>query len=439
VAAVVVIAIIATIVIKLATPTYAKVLLAINNTFKDKPYIVEDLSQAVDIVSDKKFTVGATGEIDGNTITTEAICSGKRYQASVAVDGDDVEDFSAIVDLDSDYLSLYAPKLSKKVMQYDYNKNASGYISELISSSDLSMINSVLKGVVHTGNGEELKGDLYDALKNSLKELEFEKLDSDTFEVDDKDVDCKGYRVKITKSFVKTFLKEVDDIMSERSYANTIAKALDYKDFGDLIDDLKDEFDDMDTVKVSFYIYKNKLASVSINIDNETLEVNFKGGDYRIQNIDIKGKDSSHGKYNIMRIEGSTNKNKEETTFTVWNGYNNSSSNSYTMEYNTKTGALSIDFGKSIFQFEGNIDSSSSKLEIEIESICIDGSRVYPDNCSVYVSNSTKFEKLDTSKTFDVGKAEKDEWYDLIDDIQDGLYDIGLGNISYYRLMSLFK
>jgi hypothetical protein len=280
---------------------------------------------------------------------------------------------------------------------------------------------------------------LYDALKNSLKELEFEQIDSDTFEVNDKDVDCKGYRVKITKSFVKTFLNEIDDIMSERSYANTIAKAMDYKDFSDMIDDLKSELNYMDTIKVSFYIYKNKLASVSINIDNETLEVNFKGGDYRIQNVDIKGKDSSHGKYNILRIEGSISKNKEETTFTVWNGYNNSSYQQYTMEYNSKTGALDVDFGRNIFQFEGKIDASSSKLTIGIDSISIDGTKVSYDNCSVYVSNSTKFEKLDTSKTFDVGKAQKDEWYDLIDNIQDGLYDIGLGNAGYYSIMSLFR
>jgi hypothetical protein len=433
VAAVVVLAIIATVVVKLATPTYMKIISATVKTFDEKPYFVEEALSAFDIVKDKKFTAGVTAEVDDNTYTVESVLAGQKYQLSVAVDGEDVDDFSVLVRLDSDALSLYAPKLSKKVIQYDYNKGVTGYIADELDDDDIKMFNKVLKGMVNTGNGEALKSDLYKVFKNSLKELEFEKLDSDEFEVDGKDVNCKGYRVKITKSYVKSLLNEIKDVMSDRSYSDTIAEVMGYDDFSDLISDMKSEADYMDTVKVSFYIYKNKLASVSITADNETLEVDFKGGDYRIQNIDIKGKDSYYGRYNILKVEGSCAKNKEEFDVTFYNPSGSTIAQG-TVEYNKKSGNLEMDFGRSIFQFEGKINSSSSKVEVSIDSVCIDGSRFSPDSLTLYLSDKTKLTSLDSSKTFDVNKADELEWEELGDDIMDGLDDIGLGNFSWYQI-----
>jgi hypothetical protein len=431
VAAVVVVAIIATVIVKAATPTYMKIIAATIKTFDEKPNFVEEAMSAYDIVKDKKFTAGMTVDVFDNTISAEAVLAGQKYQLSLAADGDDVDDLSVLVRLDSSALSVYAPKLTKSVIQYDFNKSASGYIADEIDEDDLKMINKVLKGMVGTGDGSALKSDLYKALKNSLKELEFEKLDSDEYEVDGKDVSCKGYRVKITKSFVKTLLNEIKEVMSDRSYSDTLAEAMGFDSFSELISELKNEVDYMDTVKVSFYIYKNKLAAVSVAMDGDTFEVDFKGGDYRIQNVDVNAKIANYGRINILKWEGSQTKNKEEFTLSIMGDYDNLKG---TIEYNKKTGAIEINFGRSVFVFDGKINSSSSKVELSVDSISIDGDSFSPDSLTLYLSDKTKLTNLDSNKTFDVNKADMSDWLELGEDIIDGLDDVGLGENSLYQI-----
>jgi hypothetical protein len=166
-------------------------------------------------------------------------------------------------------------------------------------------------------------------------------------------------------------------------------------------------------------------------MDGDTFEVDFKGGDYRIQNVDVNAKIANYGKINILKWEGSQTKNKEEFTLSIMGDYDNLKG---TIEYNKKTGAIEINFGRSVFVFDGKINSSSSKVELSVDSISIDGDSFSPDSLTLYLSDKTKLTNLDSNKTFDVNKADMSDWLELGEDIIDGLDDVGLGENSLYQI-----
>ena len=165
---------------------------------------------------------------------------------------------------------------------------------------------------------------------------------------------------------------------------------------------LEDELDNMEDVVISFYIYKNQLAAIVVEDEDfdDDIELCFEGGDYRLQNITLKS-----GSYRIV-LDGSDGRDTYDIA---------------SFEYNYESGKFKI-------TVDG--DSFSGKLYKEGKTLNLSINGVYdydiPD-MDFAITRGAKLQKF-TGDEFDIGNADEDDLYDLLDDIYD---EIDLPGLLY--------
>lgn len=388
--------------VNLLMPNSVRVYMATANTFKEMPHIVEDLLPLIDIMTSDKVTVGVSGNYSGNQISVDFMKSDKQVQAVARLDNDDVSDFKVITNIDDKELSVYAPKLDDRVFAYDFTQDNDGYIADELGS-DLDDINALLKSVNNQDDTWiQFSEDMIDVLVKEIKKVKFKKISSENYTVDGKTKKCKGYQIEIDEDLAESILDSMKKKSNNKNYDECLSSLTGQDvDMDELFDELIEEIEDMDDITVSVYISGNKLAAVVIEIDDEELEIEFKGGNYRTQNIKVTAGDTT------CRMKGSVKNNKETLEFSVGN------TDLGTVEYNLKTGEFEI--GNKWKSVEGTLKSSSSKVEMTLGE----------DAIAVYAKNGAKFESL-KGKKFDLGTAKKDDLEDLAEDLWDEVEDADL-------------
>lgn len=123
-----------------------KVLLAANNTLKKMPHFVETLEPMLGLVEDE-FTVEFSAKADGVKIGGSFINASKQKQVTAKLEygGESIEGLAGV---DSDSLKFQVPDLSKKLFVYNYKKENTGYIVDLIGDEYIDTLNSSLEQLV---------------------------------------------------------------------------------------------------------------------------------------------------------------------------------------------------------------------------------------------------------------------------------------------------
>ena len=394
--------------VNLLMPNSVKVYMATANTFKEMPHIVEDLLPLAKIMTSAKVTVGVSSKYSGNQISVDFMKSDKQVQAVARLDNDDVSDFKVIANIDKKAVSLYAPKLDDRVFVYDFTQDNDGYIADLLDD-DLDAFNDLLKSVNEQDDTWiRFSKDVTDSLIKEFKKVKFEKIASENYTVGDKTKKCKGYQFNIDEELVGSILNSIRKKVDKKEYEEALSALMrEDVDIDDMFDDLIEEIDGMDDIKVSVYISGNKLAAVVIEIDDEELEIEFQGRDYRTQTIKITER-PAYGKKNVFRMKGSVEGKNETLKFSVGD------TDLGKVEYNFKTGEYKINLS-SVISAKGILKSSASEVELEIDS----------GDVTVYAKKGAKFESL-KGKKFDLGTADKDDLEDLGEDLWDEVEDADL-------------
>ena len=163
-------------------------------------------------------------------------------------------------------------------------------------------------------------------LKENYDALEFVNAPKATFQIEGKDVSCKGYTTTLTEENVDACLDELSEVYDTYNKntiddVKTMCKELglddeDLKDFDcNAFDSLKDKIDGMPDLDVTFYIYKNRLAAVVVTGTDETgdmeLDVEFRGGTTPTQNTFITY--GLNGDSGTLKILGKTEDSVEKT------------------------------------------------------------------------------------------------------------------------------
>ena len=395
-----------------------KVLLAANNTLKDMPHFVETLEPMIGLVEDE-FTVEFNVKADGVKIGGSFANASKQKQITAKVEygGESIEGMAGV---DSNALKVQVPDLSKKVFVYNYKKDNNGFITDYVDEEYIDMFNSALEQLVTTSkDADKVQKDMTNVILKEIKSLKFQSAAKEEFTVNEKDVMCKGYQTTITGANIWNIIngsyqtvldnyKSVEDVLDE--YGTDIETELSY---------IEDRLDDMEDVVVSFYIYKNQLAAIVVEDEDfdDDIQLCFEGGDYRLQNITLKS-----GSYRVS-LKGSDDGTKEK--FKLRQKYGTETYELGSFEYNYESGKYKI---------ESYGDSISGKLlkEGKTTKISIDEDSYYgiPD-MEFAITRGAKIQKF-TGDEFDIGNADEDDIYDLLDDISDELADFYyLGNLFY--------
>ena len=223
-----------------------------------------------------------------------------------------------------------------------------------------------------SSSNADLEAKLEKCMNKHFKELKFENADKESYKIDGKKVDCKGYSVEVDSDF---YLDLYDDI----------------------IEIYKDEFED-------------KLAAIKGEGDKRSgeVEIQFKGGDFRAQNISILADGDE-----VMALSGSNKKDKETYTLEV------DGDEVCTIEYNYKKGKLTFEYDYYYDSFELEMDVKSSSNEVSF--VVDDFDNEVEGSVNLTFKKGAKIQKYTNTNEFDLGNADESDFEDLMESFDEDL------------------
>ena len=391
-----------------------KVAVATANTFSEMPQLVKDLSPIMAITSG---TFAVTGNFEMDDVAVEGTVSLDKTEVS-AYGYASIDDFPEIdfaAEVTPNGIKAQSKAISDLVFVYNTaDDKDDSFIAEMAGEDSLEMLDDALTALGEASEPTDLVKDLTKLIVAEYGELEFEAAKDKEFEVNGKDVKCKGYTVEITEDNIMNIIDGMEDILDE-TYGDVLKEAGVSAKM--IVKEIENEIDGMEDFELTFYLYKNKLAAVIAEVDKDKVEIEFQGGDYRMQNVVV-----SADRMDIMEIKGETEGSVETFELLVWD------EEVFTYEYDTKSGDLVVDLGDGFYEVEVNIQAKGNSVTVALQDFYTEDSYVSEMmdlagiNSSITFTDGAKKASF-SGDEFNVGTADEDDFYDLIDDLEDTLED----------------
>lgn len=390
-----------------------KVLRATANTFSESSHFTEALS-GLSVMSSKAYTVDIKGEAEGYSgYSIQATYAEKdnEKQISGSVEGPELSDVEFLAGIDKDEIKLSAPLLGDNIYTYNYNEKKSGYLVDSMGADNVETLDKLCKQMF--SDEEQKKNALEFSKKYSemYKKLEFESTDKESFEVDGKDRKCAGYKTTITSDYMIECVDIFEDYMDAQmgDLLDQAVTGSDYDDYKESFDQLRDAFKEMPDIDITFYIYKNKLAcikAVEPSKEDQDIQMLFKGGDRRTQNMELISCGES-----VMKISGSQDGNEEVFGVSI------EGEKVGELTYDFKSGEYTLDI-EDEGSVSGTLEGRRDGLKLTMEGAGV--------NISLDVKKGAELQKFSGEK-FDIGNASEEELQALVQEI----YGISGGNSGY--------
>lgn len=364
-----------------------KVMMAIAKTVADSGELSENL-EGLSLLESDSYTMDMDVSIDGESIEASLSSTKSGKQVSGTARLDDMPTIEFLAGIDDEEVKAQIPLLGDQVFVYNYQKEKTGYLADQLDSEDIEAIDELCKTIYSGKEQTEQSKELAKTLARQYKELEFTSVTKETFEVDGKDRTCKGYQTAITEDFMMDFCDNLEDYAEET--AGDALKEAGYD--ADLFDDLRDEFEDMPDMDVTFYIYKGKLACVDLECEGEDMQLVFHGGKTRTQNMElIVNRDT------LMELEGETNGDTQDYRLYA------AGSRIGELEYNTKTGEYELSIAGEM-DLDGVLKTDRAGFQFSCSGTGMD--------VSVDVKKGAKLQKIEGDE-LDIGNASESELMDV--------------------------
>lgn len=391
-----------------------KVAIATANTLSETPQLIKDLSPIMAVTSG---TFAVTGNFEMDDVAVEGTVSVDKTEVS-AHGYASIDDFPEI-----DFAAEVTPKgikaqskaISDLVFVYNTaDDKEDSFIAEMAGEDTLEMLDDALTALGEATEPTDFSKELTQLIVAEYGELEFEKAKEKEFEVNGKDVKCKGYTVEVTEDNIMNIVDGMEDILDE-TYGDILKEA--GVSAKDITREIEYEIEGMDDIELTFYLYKSKLAAVIAEVDRSKLEIEFQGGDYRMQNVVV-----SADRMDILEIKGETEDSVETLELLVWD------EEVFTYEYDTKSGDLVVELDDGFYEVEANIQAKGNSVMITLQDFYTEDSYVgemmnlADINCSVTFTDGAKKASF-SGEEFNVGTADEDDFYDLIEELEDILED----------------
>lgn len=387
-----------------------KVLRATANTFSESSHVMEALS-GLSVMSSKAYTVDIKGEAEGYSVQATYAEKDNEKQISGSVEGPELSDVEFLAGIDKDEIKLSAPLLGDKIYTYNYNEKKSGYLVDSMGADNVETLDKLCKQMF--SDEEQKKNALEFSKKYSemYKKLEFESADKESFEVDGKDRKCAGYKTTITSDYMIECVDIFEDYMDDQmgDLLDQAVTGSDYDDYKESFDQLRDTFKEMPDIDITFYIYKNKLACVKAvepSKEDQDIQILFKGGDRRTQNMELISCGES-----VMKISGSQDGNEEVFGVSI------EGEKVGELTYDFKSGEYTLDI-EDEGSVSGTLEGRRDGLKLTMEGAGV--------NISLDVKKGAELQKFSGEK-FDIGNASEEELQALVQEI----YGISGGNSGY--------
>lgn len=394
-----------------------KVERAIIKTAKVESKLLQDLNDVASILNSDNFTTsysvdaGKLGDVEGFVAISD-----KAKQVYVDSDIEGFVPFSVLAEIDNTSIKAEIPKISDYVFVYNYKDEKDGYLVDELGEETIDQLDKIISFIAENKkSNNEFVQKIVKLNKEYSKQLKFEKAESKSLKVDGKKVDCKGYSVEIENDLMVDYFSDFLDIYIEE-VENSMDELAEIADIDSLTDELKDakkQLKDIPDIEITFYIYKKALAGIHFDAGkrNNDLDIYFRGGDFRAQNIVIE----SDGE-EVLSIKCSKKNDKE--TYKI-----KAEDNSFEITYNTKKGdiVVTVDNGRREEEYELNLSTKDGITTITFDEIEIP--YVGSFDVEVSIQKGAKLSKFTNTETFDIGNADKHDFIDLVDEFDKDFTD----------------
>ena len=409
---------------------------AMSKTFADAGYLAKDLG-AFNYDSGK-YSFTMSGKYEKLELGLGVSMNNSEMQMSVSLkDGKDV-DLAAIIGLDKDALKAKIEGTDyKKVLTYDYKSDDKDDLEDLAGKDNIKAIDEALAAFYDSLGKSKSSGDKYTkAFSDWFSKLKFKKVDSKSIKVDGEKRDCKGYRTEVTADDVNELLDEIGELL-EKDAADILEKA-GYKDIDDLLKDVEKEVDKMEDVELTYYLYKDMLAGILVEANDEAVYAEFNGGDYRLQNFAVyNGKKKDDNKL-VFKGSGKTNGDKETMTIEVPEEY------SMSYSYDKKSGKFEISaqqysywYGgmSDVFSVKGTLECSKSSVSLTVKELNVSGTTIPVDKLQMTFSSKDDMKSMKGTE-FKVDKADESDLKEEITELTESLYEVIMESETLSNLIS---
>ncbi|MGN0132853.1 MAG: hypothetical protein ACI4AA_10465 [Lachnospiraceae bacterium] len=398
-----------------------KVANAFINTFSEQPAIA-DAFDTEGIVADGQYTVSMEVEAEDISIDLECRVDGleKQFDGNVGAYNVMSVDFSGA--LTEEELLLYIPFLSDYVFSYNYREIGTGYLLEDADENEIELINRMFELAYdpQSGEGSEVLSTMewIESVADNIRETEFESVEKETFEIDGKEVACKGYQTLITQEDMQNALDEIEDqFNAQNGELYELMSEIDEtfeNPYTEIFDEVRDGIEEISDFDLRFYIYDNQLAAIVAETQKgEKLSILFKGGDRRTQNIVIENIDID-GNEEYIVLEGESDGSSETTRLIV------DEEEIFCFIYDSESGKYELNVEEDTNNFSGRISSDKTSVKITVDEFAEFGEDLGYE-LSMTIRKGAEMKELDGER-FDLGNATEDEVYELMDEISNALY-----------------
>lgn len=394
--------------------------------FEDEIYTLDaqlDLTEGINMDMTIQKSEDAYGlYIDGGV--------GGMSMLEVQIYADDAEIVISLPDM-LDYMLT----VNRATMKDDIQNMVDAYMMDQETADELVALNEgTEEEVTDNETYEKLQKEIIKSCVAFFDKCEVKKGNSKKLSVNDKEVDCKGYVMTVTRESLAELAEDIKEDYQENEESLTAmlnmytAMGLDY--------DLDEVYDNLDIIiegseelekdfEIEFYLYDGKVAQIYADINEDAyFEWNMEGGNFPLENTNIVLGDREYGDY-VLRRTGSDNGKyqvryevgDEDETFVVELKYSKDKGN-FSAEFTEDT----YGYEESLLYVKGNfkktgqsgVTLSIDSLEIEEEMI-LSGDIVIENTCGDISRPRGGEEK-------ELFLLTEDEWDDMLWEIIKALY-----------------
>ena len=399
-----------------------KLIKAAKNTFKQDK-IVEQ-THLLSILDGKKFTIAGEGaykyygtNYSGNASYACDLKGHKQYVSGKLKAGSTEVEAKALIDKEK--LAVTVPALYDSTIIYNYKKDKTGYLADyLLDNYNLNLedVDDFLSEINPDTDGDSFEKDAAAIMKKQVNSLSFHKTKSDTFTINDKDRNCKGYECKIRTSTANKWIDDYTKLYKKYTDDTTGADA------NSVFDDIRSSVNSYGNIDLTVYLYKNQIAAIVTEGQQGSSEykVEFNGGSNPVQNYVV----TRNGGIVLKKYEYISD-GIETMTYTL-------GSSSMKLDYEKKTGNIEIQCSDSYgsftsFSIDGTMKANSNKFTFEMSSIRSGGESL-PVEGTITISKGAKIPSVNVKNAFDIGKANENKFNEFLKDVSVNLNKAGLGD-----------
>lgn len=380
-----------------------KILTAFANTFKETSEMTEAFAGFYVMWGDS-YTVGMEMEAEGQYIDFQYAVKKNDKQLSGDISIEDVPNIEFLVGIDESHVKAQLPDFSDYVFTYNYVEEKTGYLVREAGTESIDMIDAMCEMLYAQEDQAKANEEIKKLYEEVFREWEFESVDKEEFEVNGKDVSCKGYQTILTEENVIAMLDAMEE-STNPEYAEVMEKA--DMDMGELYDDLRADVEGMDDIEATFYLYKNKIACVRFSDGISEVEVLFKGSEKGMHNIELCEDGET-----IFKIIGSVEGDMERYVM------EEDDMETMSMEYDTKTGDYEI-AGEDEFFMRGNLKSDSDGALFTIDEVESYG-ETFDISFTMTAKKGATLQEFE-GEEIDLGNASEDELMEVAMDFVSAL------------------